>query len=147
MTQYSIFSTETGNDMGLKAVTYPIKIARIDIYNDIEGEALGVDLELHTGSTLSGGSSLTIIPMRDGSPSATASARVGSLSYSGVTQTLTNLVISATSTGQLGFSTSVGQSSIQPVLDLVIEPNTVFSIAGFVNGQSGATVYFEELRI
>jgi hypothetical protein len=148
MTQHVVLAS-TGAVMGLKPVTYPVRIARIDLVNSSVSLQF-VFFYINTGSTLSGGSALDIFPMRGGSPAATALARLGSssLTFSG-----TKIILTRTDMPGGGYSTytgadlSVGTASLQTPTDLTIVPGTVFQIDGLISGFVTATIYFEELRL
>jgi hypothetical protein len=155
MTQYVVWAQ---NPLGLKAATYPIKIAAIFIYNSDDG-GRGVNFFLHTGATLSGttpsGDNGVIFPMRSGTPAASAVTRIGSLTFSGTEGQLARRFLGG-STFDFQHQKNVTFDSFSTQTDLVIAPGEVLEIAGlgFFAGAGGGdhdgtvetAVYFEELR-
>lgn len=153
MTQYITYSSSANSagSLALRAVTYPIRVARLDLVSGFD-QQVTITLDLYPSSSLSGGSALTINPMRGGSPAATATARKGSISTSGSFQRLTMISLGAAPSGSLGSAISTSIGNYQPALDLILAPGAVFKASGFVSDGSGeigigGTLYFEELRL
>lgn len=144
MTQYSLLGG-TGTSVALAAVTYTIRIVRIDLANN-QATVQTVWFDKYTGGTLSG-TAFPIVAMRAGSPAATASAKSGS-SISGTRQELTSVDVGGASwDSYTGAHTSGGSASLQPPLDLTFAPGTAFKVNGLTDRVTVATIYFEELRL
>lgn len=147
MTQYIAYSEWEGAGMALKAGTYEIKIVRVEVVN-VDTSATWVYFQRHSGSTLSGGSAVSIYPMRHASPTSTASARAGDgLSFSGSEERFTEVIVGgAPFTTPSGNHTGSGNLTFEPPLDLTIAPGTVFEVDG-LDDEKKVTIYFEELRL
>lgn len=156
MTAYSTTASGASvqGQFGLLAGSYTIKINKVVFYitTSFDGGATGwnrFSVVLRTGSSLSGGSAMSITPLRQGAPAATATARAGSITTSGTATTLQFLAV-----GGGGYGATTVEYA--PPLDLTLRPGDVFSTDGlFDTTNNGAnygftsypTIYFEELRL
>lgn len=149
MTGYCIVAS--GGDIGIKAVTYAVRIVQIIYYNTSTTNSW-VDLYRHEGSTLSGGTATAIAPLRTGSPAATALAQVGTLTLSGATRRISTQYLDPGSTATadgpyvIGYSNAASASFDTPISGVVAQPGQVIRITG-VTSVAVANIYFEELRI
>lgn len=148
MTSYAVHvagSSITGS-LGLRAVTYPVRINKIlfPFSYTLSGNGFfDFTVTLQTGASLSGGTLLPVVPLRQGAPAATATARAGAITVSGGTaRTIQNLAASGS---------GYGASSVEfaPPLDLLINPGDVVHTDGLKGGSmtSYPTIYFEEIRL
>src|ERR1700756_1973050 len=64
----------TALSMGVLAVSFPVKIARVEVW---AGGIAYVTISKNTSASLSGGSTISSIPLRGGAPTATAVAKSG----------------------------------------------------------------------
>lgn len=136
-------------DLGIKAGTLELRIVSIFFTGNDTGAFISV--YRYTGSTLSGGSSIPVVPSRGGGPTASATCQQGSLSYSGTSTIVTNIYAppgrTVTSNGGFNLTQYQGSSSsIQPPASaFTIPPNQVLRIQG-VTGNRVAVVNFEEIN-
>lgn len=136
MTAYSI---PTGNPttVGVIAVTYQLRITKIEV---VANSSPWLNIFRYTSAGLSGGSSVTPVPMRQGAPAATATAKSGA---------------SATGTGTLILTRGAGSIDYQWPFDLLISPGSGLFLVGAVSSGSttvsgslgSVTLYFEEPRL
>jgi hypothetical protein len=148
MTAY--YTTSSGQDLGILAGTYEMRILLVN-FCTVSGGDVVVKTFRHTGSTLSGGSAADIVPLHQGAPAASATARAGSLTFSGTAQ-CTGSAFIPTAQSSVIYNTTVittyggasGQS--QSPLTLTVTPGSVFHVSGPV-GALQAQVWFEELRL
>jgi len=141
MTTYVVYASSgspaTVNEVAIKAVSYPVKIARIDVSFSTAGF---VTAYRYAGATLTGGSTLTPAALRDGAPASTVSAK------SGVTTSGTSTIINS-------FGSSSGSFSYP--FDVIIQPGNALRLNHYqlpAGGGSASpvylfTVYYEEIRL
>lgn len=143
------FSGTENASLCVKAGAYELKIARIEVvtYGAVEmGFGGNLITSRSVGASLSGGSSLTPVPMRQGSPDASATARFGAVSVSGTTTFLSQQWIANTSLVgyEFPFDLTVYPGSAAVV---TLAPNGTDSSGNPVVTSVLLTVYFEELRL
>jgi hypothetical protein len=145
MTLY-VLSSPVGNQfIGIKAVTYEIRILRMEFLNDYTNKFTVRTLTRKANSTISGGTVATPAPLRDGSTAATAQCRIGTVSSTGTETSVGWLAIPGDpdNTGRV-------HSSFEIPFEWTIAPGDAF---WFDTGTSGSgplmdvLVYFEELHL
>jgi len=143
MPAYSVTTGGGFPELAIKAVTWELKIVKVDIYNS-ENYSRWLYLYRHTGSTLSGGTAVGVVPLRGGATPATATSMKGTMSYSGTAQFITYGGIAGD-----GNSTvlAITNSTVQTPLDLTIAPGQVFKVQGMDGDGMTCTIHFEELRL
>lgn len=141
----------TGPDLGIKAGTRPLRIVRLDFSSNDTGNF--VNVYRHSGDTLSGGSAISIVPLREAAPASTATALTGSLTYSGTSSLIANTFVGAgrTSTidGTVVLTYITGSSGqIQTSLSsLTIPSGQVLQVAGGITNNCLTVVWFEEIPL
>lgn len=115
----------TNGDVGVKAGTYPIRIATIAAPTSGAG---GYFIYLVSSITLSGGTSVTPVPLRAGAPASTATCQVGAATVSG-------------SSLSLDVATSAAWT---PAFDLIVAPGAGIKVT--VGASAYVIFYFEEIR-
>ncbi len=156
MTAYAVSTTAIGAGftLGLMPGTLPVRIARLEVCGiaaTSSGQAdLAFTAAVYTGSTPTGGSSITPFAMRHlaGTPAASATAK------SGATISGTNIVLHAESQDASILSTAGGtavstlNSTYTTAFDLILLSGTTFWVVGTETSGSftAVVIYFEELR-
>jgi hypothetical protein len=133
------------------ATTYPIRIARIDVF---AFGLTGFVLTNYSGASLSGGTSIIPLPLRGGtsSPAATTIVKTGAAISGGLTiiDTFYAGTDSLASAGLLTYTTyQQGSNSFTSGYDYIIPVGSAlrFSFGTATNVVVATTVYFEEVRL
>lgn len=144
MTAYTAYANTAGPlTLSIAPVTYPVRLAKVD---GAFVQASGIT-ELFAGSkfltsTLTGGTAVTPVALRDGAPAPTATVK-SAATASGTQRQLFSQIT--------GGSTSGVATTYQFPFDCIIAPGNVFqlSIAAFSGSINNGTllIHFEELRL
>jgi hypothetical protein len=150
MTSYYAFSD--GSELAIRAVTYEIRIASVNLMCYAGGIEL-VTTHRHEVSSLGGGTAADVAPLYQGAPAATATARSGTsaLTFSGTDRIVGSAFVpQGNSTAVIGLYTVVTQhgsnAQIQTPLTLTVAPGSVYHVKGITTG-TVVQVFFEELRL
>lgn len=154
MTSYYVISAPTtGTSLAIRAVTYELRIAAINLLATTGGGVVATAIR-HESSTLSGGTSITVAPLYQGAPAASATAMVGSsLSFSGTSHTVgTAYIPPATQISSVGLITiqyhTGSTAKVNSPVTLTVAPGSVLQIGATLNGfATWCEVYFEELHL
>ena len=131
-------------------VTYPVRIAKIDVF---AFGSTGIFIYSYSGAGLSGGTTVTPFPLRGGvaSPACTAIVKTGA-TISG-TQTLVDVMWAGTngiSQGPYGAVTTYqqGSNTFQAGYDLIIPIGSALRVqfSTSTNIAVSESIYFEEVR-
>lgn len=131
---------------------YPVRIAKIEVggydFQTVSsggyvGASVGYGSGVYTGGVLTGGTAITPLPMRSGSPAATATARSGG----SVSGTFVDIHAEEQVQYAAGAASAALNSTYSPAFDLILESGSTFYLSAF-SGTSVdcAAIYFEELR-
>jgi hypothetical protein len=148
MTAYHVMVAE---DVAIMAVTYEIRITQV-LFFAVAGGGEVVYTVRHEGSTLSGGTTIDIVPLHQGAPAASATAMAGtSLSYSGIAKIVGSTYVPPATTASIVGTTVItnfpgSTAQIQSPLTLTVAPGSVFATTG-VTSSTVVQIYFEELRL
>lgn len=159
-TAYGSASSAGAPVFALKPVTYPIRIARIDMAAN--GWVTFVFYH-KPAATISGGTTVTPLPLRGGAPASTITCRSGlaATTISTGTTTITSMVVGSESTmdngaGGVNWIAQPGSQQYSLPFDYIVAIGDVFIVyiataaanGSFTPATSGsAAVYFEELRL
>lgn len=148
MTSY--LAVATGVDLAIRAVTYELRITLVNL-TCFGGGSNIVKTARHDVSSLSGGSVVDVVPLYEGAPAASATARSGSLTFSGTQEFMSSCFVPpGTTTSTIGFTNIAiyggSNAQIQPELTLTVSPGSVFHVSGATAGTI-VQVYFEEIRL
>lgn len=149
MAGYSVSDGNNGGTLAVKAGIYPMKIARVDLVNGDLIDMHYVYYRTFTGSsTFSGGSTVSVTPMRSRAPAASAQCQVGNVSLPSTFVNIGDAWVNAGSRLQTDdfHSLSVGQATFQSPIEEVIAPGDIFGVYRSSNNV-WTTIYFEELRL
>lgn len=133
--------------------TYAIRIVRVEQFST---QACAGQMNFNTGGSLSGGSVITPVVMRGGSPNPVATVRTGSVTQSGGTTTTLNYNWSGSFSVDYTVSPPVttqtsGSATYTFPFDFILTSGSSFTVK--LTGTLGAgflcqfAVYFEELRL
>jgi hypothetical protein len=148
MTSYSAVSDSV--DLAIRAVTYEIRITQVNLVCYAGGSEV-ILLNRHESSTLSGGSVADIVPLYQGAPAASATARSGSLTFSGTNKIVGSAFVgSGTDVSTIYYTAIINNhgsnAQIAPPLTLTVLPGSVLHVSGVTSGTI-AQVFFEEMRL
>jgi hypothetical protein len=118
--------------LSIAPVTYAIRIGAIQAYYFSTTAAGNLSTYKYSPSTLSGGSAVTPIPLRDGAAAALATVKSGA-TPSGTQRQLSGLVVPPN-----------GQASTKFVYDLIIQPGSVFHVTSTT---ASGDIQFEEFHL
>lgn len=162
MTGYIISSGQTtATSMSLLAVTYEIRISLISFWSYGGGQVFNVTR--HEGTTVSGGSAVDVVPCKQGGPAASATAKLGTLTFTGTSKVVGSTYLTPGQNSQItetGVSTITyytgSTSTINAPLTMTIQPGSAIHVGGGFEGTTqfgglnadvGCLIYFEELRL
>lgn len=149
MTAYSVLNVNSGY-MAIYPNTYEIRVPLIEFqafYYDTSSSGIPSTLTggIWVGTAVSSGSAYTPVPLRQGSPTSTATAKVGYTS-SVPTNQLANYITT--------LYDSAANFTYQPPFDTIIQPGSMLLIewnfpttGGTAFAGGGVTVFYEELRL
>lgn len=148
MTAY--YAQSVAQAIGVRAVTYEIRITQVSIFCSGAGAYITTAVR-HETSSLSGGSTADVVPLHQGAPAASATARAGSLTFSGTAKVVgSTYVPPGQNTVILAYGTdTIHQGSTAQItspLTLTVAPGSVFHVTP-VGAATTVQVYFEELRL
>jgi len=132
----------SGAELAIRAVTYELKIHRVDIFNG-ENVSRWLYVSRYDASTMSGGTATSITPLRGAGPPATATAMTGASSFSGAARLIMKGGISGDGNSSIF---AILNSTVQTPMDIIIPPGSVFRVEGMA-GNMTCTAYFEEIRL
>lgn len=143
----------SGNSIAIRAVTYELRISQVNFWS--WGGSGVYQIFRHETSTLSGGTSTPVVPLRQGAPAATCTASTGVLTTSGTRRVLGSAYLppgsQSSPVGASVITTYPGSTAqIQPPLTLTVLPGSVFRVGGptfAMQPTVGCEIYFEELRL
>lgn len=118
--------------LSIAPVTWQVRISRLEGFSSSATVYGNVSSYKYSPSTLSGGSSVTPITLRDGTAAALATVKTGA-TPSGTQLQLTGTVVPPNQ-----------MSSYQLAFDLIIKPGSVFHV---ITSTASADVQFEELHL
>lgn len=136
--------------VGIRAVSYPLRVQRIEASPSSASEYLNV-YRYASATSLTGGVSITPVPMREGSDPATAAARAGTCTTSGATVS----TISMSGTPSYLTNNAGVSGSYEFPFELIVKPGSGLFVvsqttAGAVQGAGSVygfiTVFFEEVQ-
>lgn len=154
MTSYLVRHDQTGSysDVAVAVGTYAVRLVAVSFWS-YTGGGITFQMFRYDVGTMSGGKAVNVVTLRQGATAASATARIGNLTFTGGP----GKQCGATYVGPGAVSTSAGTStitaypgatgSLQFPLTTVCAPGSVFTINGFHNTLTGCEVYFEELRL
>ena len=137
------------NFVSITAVTWPIRIAQVLLWSGASDNSQPIVSVRYEGGVASGGSSAPLVALRQGAPAATATARVGALTFTGTRRVL-NTTVQPPGRVTEGTTSSVSGAATQMEFPLttVIVPGSTFAItSGWFSTIGGCDIYFEELRL
>lgn len=141
-------ATTLANGIGILANTYQIKINRVEMFGP-GSTAADMNLYRYAGASISGPATITPVPMRQGGPATTVTAKAGN--YSSVSGSATPVTLSGTGsalhTERIASGAATSGNYAFPY-DLIISPGSGFLVS-LANNQYVTTlaVYYEELRL
>jgi hypothetical protein len=144
--------------IAIRAVTYEIKLTQINWWS--WGGSSVFYLYRHENSTMTGGTTINVVPLRQGAPAATATAMQGAISFSGTQRVIGNTYLppgsTSTAVGASVITTYPGSTTqIQPALTTTVLPGSVLHVApgplpsgwAGISETVGCEISFEELRL
>lgn len=145
----------TNQFFGIKPVTYPVRIARIDMAAN--GAVQFVFYHYKT-SNLTGGTTVTPLPLRGGAPASTVTCKtlMTTSNFTGtgtiiVTQIVGSYHQTTDSLGAITTTPDPGSSNYSFPFDYIVAVGDSFVCQVVTNATTptsgGASVYFEELRL
>lgn len=155
MTSYYVMSAGTfdspsvGTSLAIRAVTYELLISKINVLAT-SGGSTNITATRRESSTLSGGTAVTVAPLHQGAPAASATVRVGSsLAFSGTAKIISTGYIGPASSYSYPIELHNGATaSVSIPVTLTIAPGSVLQVSASLNGYSTwCEVYFEEMRL
>lgn len=167
MTGYYVCYDQSVNDadIAIRAGTYELRVASIAFWNNGTGGYV-FNVNRHEASSLGGGAALDVVPMRQGAPVASCTARVGTtLTFSGTNKVVGSTYVPPGETSSVYTSGMVvavlhtypgSSAQAQQPLPLTIAPGSVLHIAGGFSESTqftslgttlGCNIYFDELRL
>ncbi|HEX4395435.1 MAG TPA: hypothetical protein VH084_28475 [Mycobacterium sp.] len=158
MTAYVVRHDQSASpSISILAVTWPIRLASITFWSYLTTIAELANVFRYDSGVASGGAVAPVIPMRQGAPAATATARIGTLTLTGTFHYINSTAISP---GQTESVITVGTTlinvhtyggstaQIQFPLTTVISPGSSLVVNCSIFGsRTGCEIYFEELRL
>lgn len=145
-------TSSTTYSISIKPNAWPIRIAQVNAWG-INSIGNVFTAYRYDSGTVSGGSALDLVPLRQGAPAASATGLGGTLTFTGTKRSLGNVYLppgeQSSVSGTTVINTFPGSSaSISFPLTVVIAPGSVFRLgANFVDNNGVAEVVFEELRL
>lgn len=151
MTTYVVTRNFAGSgvpSIGVLAVTYPIRVSRVEFYGGLAGSSPSPPTTVVTfvnnisGAGFSGGTSITPLPMRGGAPPSTATSKYG------YTSSGTKVFLAPISAGGGAGPTS---SNYSFPFDYIVPPGSAVDVSQAGSLTSSYTwmvaIYYEELRL
>lgn len=139
-------------DVAFKAGSYECRLVQVNLFGSYSAGTTWSAVRYESG-TMSGGTTIPIVALRQGAPACTAAAMFGNaLTFTGTARTVGGVYLPpgevSTSTGTSVINTFPGASAqITFPLTTIVSPGTVFTVHGAANNVFGCDVYFEELRL
>lgn len=159
MTAYVAVGTGTsGAEVSITPVSNEIRIAQVvftGVDNLDNNPFWGTGVVSSYSSGVSGGTSITCSPLRQGASAATSTAKQGGITGSGTQNLVYSDVGSGATTqwnnGTTTFFNNSYSLTFQPPFDFIISPGAALLAVGTIGSPSTSTtkvfVFFEELRL
>lgn len=151
------FNGSTTASLAVRAGTFEMKINKVDFGITVQNTGsvggvggMGPSIKRFSSGTISGSTSVTPQPLRQGSLATTATARGVTVSVSG-SGTLIATAAGLTASADPGFG--FANSTYEPPFDFTVSPGGVFQVVvdcganGTTSATGTITAYYEELRL